>query len=74
MDSEVKKLGKRLYLPNLMDFALLKSVQSRSQFFIHFSIIFPAKLQENVWEIKSAVTCVQPHPSDLVNTVFDLIH
>ena len=75
MDSKVKELGKRLHLPNTKDLAVLKSVQSGSQFFIHFSIIFSAKLQANVWEIKSVVTSVlaQPHPSDLVDTVLNVI-
>ena len=40
MDSKVKELGKRLYLPNMKDLAVLKSVQSCSQVFIHFSVIF----------------------------------
>ena len=68
MDSKVKELGKRLYLWNMKDLVVLKSVQVLSQFFIHFSIFLSAKIQANVWEIKSAVTHIlaQPHLSDLV--------
>ena len=59
----------------MKDLAVPKSVQSHPHFFIHFSIIFPTKLQANVWGIKRTVARVlaQPHPSDLVDKVFNLI-
>ena len=36
------------------DLAVVESVQSRSQLFIHLSILFRANSEANAWEIKSA--------------------
>ena len=44
MNSKVKILGKRVYSPNLRDVAVLESLQSRFQLFIHL----PASWREKI--------------------------
>ena len=51
-NSKVKVLGKRWCLPILMDLAVLESVWSRVQFFIH--ILSPSSLRE-----KNIYKCIE---------------